>query len=93
VFVDTFDLLLDLVASPDLGRWRWKDEDEYVHGLRLGVVSDAEHVQVERAREEVVALLERRSGPFAIGAATWTASPTWPVPTLPGGAARAAAGG
>ncbi|MFJ5116128.1 DUF402 domain-containing protein [Streptomyces sp. NPDC088551] len=37
---DTFDLTVDLVVTPDLTRWEWKDEDEYAHVRRLGIVSD-----------------------------------------------------
>ena len=84
---DTFDLLVDLVVAPDLSRWEWKDEDEYAQGRRLGVVSDADHRAVERAREEAVALIEARGGPFA-ASPPWRAAapaPDRPTPTLPGG--------
>ncbi|MEU2956641.1 DUF402 domain-containing protein, partial [Streptomyces xanthochromogenes] len=37
---DTLDLTVDLVVAPDLTRWEWKDEDEYAHLRRLGIVSD-----------------------------------------------------
>ncbi|MDX6428935.1 MAG: hypothetical protein QOE54_1301, partial [Streptosporangiaceae bacterium] len=36
--VDTFDLFLDLVVNPDLSSWVWKDEEEYLHSRRLGIV-------------------------------------------------------
>ncbi|MEU4272938.1 DUF402 domain-containing protein [Streptomyces sp. NPDC026092] len=39
---DTFDLTVDLVVTPDLTRWEWKDEDDYAHVRRLGIVSDTE---------------------------------------------------
>ncbi|WP_405995817.1 DUF402 domain-containing protein [Streptomyces sp. NBC_00986] len=85
---DTFDLLLDLVVAPDLSRWDWKDEDEYAHGRRLGVVSEADHREVERAREEVAAMIEGSVGPFAAerGLGTWRYEPHWPDPQLPTGA-------
>lgn len=63
--IDTFDLLLDLVVAPDLSRWDWKDEDEYAHGRRLGLIGDQEHRRVEGARARAVALLESGGGPFA----------------------------
>ena len=87
VFVDTFDLLLDLVASPDLDRWQWKDEEEFGHGCRLGVVSEAERRAVEAARGEVVGLLEQQAGPFAAGAQNWSPAAAWAAPVLPAGAA------
>ncbi|MFF5303016.1 DUF402 domain-containing protein [Streptomyces sp. NPDC013161] len=82
---DTFDLLLDLVVAPDLSRWDWKDEDEYAHGRRLGVVSEADHLAVEKARDEVVAMIEGSAGPFATerGLGTWRYEPHWPDPQLP----------
>jgi Protein of unknown function (DUF402) len=82
---DTFDLLLDLVVAPDLSDWQWKDEDEYAQGRRLGIVDDTDHRAVEQAREQVVALIERRQGPFAedAGWADWRSDPAWPTPVLP----------
>ena len=82
---DTFDLLLDLVVAPDLSRWDWKDEDEYAQGRRLGVVSEADHRAVEKAREEAVAMIEGSVGPFAAerGLGTWRYEPHWPDPQLP----------
>ena len=80
---DTFDLLVDLVVEPD-GTWRWKDEDEYAHGRRLGLIDDAEHRAVQAAREEALALVESRSGLFGEDAAgPWLPQPHWPRPTLP----------
>ena len=80
--VDTFDLMLDLVAAPDLSSWRWKDEDEYAYGRRLGVIGDDEHRQVEAARERAVALVESRGGPLGEHWSSWRADPGWPLPVL-----------
>ncbi|WP_240508873.1 DUF402 domain-containing protein [Streptomyces agglomeratus] len=38
---DTFDLTVDLVVDPDLTGWQWKDEDEYAHVRRLGIITDS----------------------------------------------------
>lgn len=82
---DTFDLLLDLVVAPDLSRWDWKDEGEYAHGRRLGVVSEADHRAVQQAREEAVAMIEEHGGPFEAEAnwRDWHPEPSLPTPTLP----------
>ena len=61
--IDTFDLLLDLVVTADLSEYRWKDEDEYAHGCRLGLIDDALHRRVDAAGEQVVALIESPRGP------------------------------
>jgi predicted RNA-binding protein associated with RNAse of E/G family len=80
---DTLDLALDLVVDPD-GGWRWKDEDEYAHCRRLGLVTDAEHAAVGRAREEALDLVRRRAGVFAEDpGASWRPDPAWPLPALP----------
>lgn len=81
--IDTFDLFLDLVITPDLSTYSWKDEDEYGHARRLGVVDEATHRQVERARGLVLAQLHDRTGPFAPDPAAWTLPPEGPLPTLP----------
>jgi predicted RNA-binding protein associated with RNAse of E/G family len=80
--VDTFDLMLDLVIEPDLSL-RWKDEDEYAQGRRLGIIPDDEHKQVQLAREEVIGLFEERSGPFDDRWHTWRPETNWPLPVLP----------
>ncbi|MFD0021646.1 DUF402 domain-containing protein [Streptomyces sp. NPDC058382] len=82
---DTFDLTVDLVITPDLAGWEWKDEDEYAHVRRLGIVSDTEHRAVDAARAEVHAMLADRTGVFADAErwAAWHWEPTWPTPRLP----------
>lgn len=81
--IDTFDLLLDLVVAPDLSSWRWKDEDEYAQGRRLGLIDEAEHRRVEQARLRALALIESGGGPFAQDWLDWRVQPDWPLPTLP----------
>lgn len=82
---DTFDLTVDLVIDPDLGRWHWKDEDEYAHVRRLGIITDLEHRAVEDARGQILGMLAEGSGPFADAAAwrSWRWNPDWPNPRLP----------
>jgi protein associated with RNAse G/E len=82
--VDTFDVMIDLEAAPDLSSWWWKDEDEYAELCRLGVVGDDEIRQIEAARERAVALVESRGGPLAEDWSSWRADPAWPIPVLPG---------
>ncbi|TLS45386.1 DUF402 domain-containing protein [Streptomyces montanus] len=81
---ETFDLTVDLVIDPDLTRLHWKDEDEYAHVRRLGIVTDADHQAVELARSRVVAILEDRAGPFADAErwAAWRWDVAWPPPAL-----------
>ena len=79
---DTSDLALDLVIQPD-GTRGWKDEDEYAHHLRLGLITDTEHAAVQAAREEAVALVETRGDMFAESAPQrWLPDPAWATPSL-----------
>jgi predicted RNA-binding protein associated with RNAse of E/G family len=84
--IDTFDLLLDLVVRPDRSQWEWKDEDECALGRRLGLISEAEHGRVERARERAIAMVEAGSGPFAQEVAARPPDVRGLVPVLPPGA-------
>lgn len=81
--IDTLDLLVDLVVTPDLSAFRWKDEDEYAQGRRLGLITDALHRRVEAARQHVMSLVESRQGPFAEDWSSWWPDPSWPLPALP----------
>lgn len=79
---DTSDLALDLVVDPD-GARRWKDEDEYAHHRRLGLITQVEHTAVRAAREEAVALVEARGDLFADPAVRrWLPDPGWSPPSL-----------
>lgn len=80
--IDTCDHLIDLVINPD-GTHRWKDEDEYVQGRQLGVVTDAEHGEIERAKDQAFAMFEQRSGPFDERWLHWRRDPAWALPVLP----------
>lgn len=62
---------VDLVVTSDLSRWTWKDEDEYAHVRRLGIIDDTEHQAVDDAHAQVFGMLAARSGPFA-AAERWT---------------------
>jgi hypothetical protein len=81
--VDTLDMLLDLVVHPDL-TWTWKDEDEYAHALRLGIITPTDATAIDAARSEALALVESAAPPFTSDWSLWRPSPVWPTPTLPG---------
>ncbi|WP_050993706.1 DUF402 domain-containing protein [Streptomyces violaceusniger] len=61
---ETFDLTIDLLIASDLSSWQWKDEDEYAHVRRMGIVSDIEHQAVDLARTQALAMLQARAGLF-----------------------------
>jgi hypothetical protein len=78
---DTSDWILDVVASPDLSGWMWKDEDELLEVRRLGLYSDTHVDRIRAAGTEVIELIEHRDPVFDTWA-SWRASDDWPVPVL-----------
>ncbi|GAB3408670.1 ribonuclease FAU-1 family protein [Flindersiella endophytica] len=92
VGVDTWDLTIDLIFNPD-GTHRWKDVEEYAQARHLGIITDAEHAEVEDAKEQAFAMFEHREGPFEERWLGWQRNPDWPIPTLPEGALAVPAAG
>lgn len=87
VGVDTWDLTIDLIFDPD-GTHHWKDVEEYAQARHLGLITDAEHAEIEQAKGQAFAMFDRREGPFDERWLTWRRDPTWPVPALPEDALR-----
>ncbi|CAM5655282.1 hypothetical protein GCM10010222_13710 [Streptomyces tanashiensis] len=79
------------VVDAGLDHYEWKDEDEYAHVRRLGIITDTEHRAVDAAREETLGMLASRTGVFADADrwATWRWNEAWPTPYLPGSAEAA----
>ncbi|MFJ6385914.1 DUF402 domain-containing protein [Kitasatospora sp. NPDC092039] len=87
--IDTMDLALDLVVTPDFSGHHWKDQEEYAQLRRLGVVDDYTAGQIDRARGRAIGMLDDQAGPFAAGWPRWEPDPALPLPTLPSGADEA----
>lgn len=72
---DTTDHALDVVVAPD-GSWSWKDEDELVEAVALGILTPAEARGVRAEGERVIA--ER---PWPTGWEEWRPPDDWhPLP-------------
>jgi hypothetical protein len=82
---DYLDQELDVIVSPDLERWRWKDEEKFEALVRDG------HIRRERARElraigeEVVRTRREPGSLFTLGWDRWQPPADWTVPTVPDG--------
>lgn len=81
---DYIDLLLDVIASPDLSEWRWDDEDELEKVVKAGLISPLKVATLYREGERVVAWLQSGKSPFN-GWEKWCPDPSWQIPTLPVG--------
>jgi hypothetical protein len=70
------------VFNPD-GTHHWKDVDEYAQGRQLGLVTDAQDTEIERAKDQAFAMFEQRTGPFDERWLSWRLDPAWTLPVLP----------
>jgi hypothetical protein len=79
---DTMDNMLDIVISPDMTRWEWKDADEFSEAHKAGFYSSEKAAAVRAEGEKAVGLItsERRS--FYEGWGKWRADPKWELPKL-----------
>jgi hypothetical protein len=82
---DTMDQILDIVISPDLSRWRWKDEDEFADAERIGVYSPKEAQSIRDEGEKVIELLRTKAAPFCGGWEEWVPPKEWSIPGFPQG--------
>ncbi|GAA3798954.1 DUF402 domain-containing protein [Cellulomonas soli] len=68
---ETLDHVLDIVVAPDLSWWRWKDEDELLAAVELGVLTAEEASAIRATGEVVIAAVERGDPPWDLTWATW----------------------
>jgi hypothetical protein len=76
-FVDTTDQALDVLAFPD-GTWRWKDEDELLEAVELGIWTEAEADEIRAEGERVIA-----ESPWPTGWEDWRPPAEWTPLGLP----------
>ena len=76
------DQMLDLVVSPNLSQWHWKDEAELEMEVARGLLTRAEAVAVRAEGDRVVHMLEERATSFSDGWESWRPDPAWRVPGL-----------
>jgi hypothetical protein len=79
---DTMDNMLDVVVSPDMSEWKWKDDDEFAEAERVGFYSHEKACEIWAEAERAVKLmtLERRA--FYKEWTMWQAKPEWDPPNL-----------
>lgn len=82
---DTMDLALDVLATPDLSRWEWKDIDDLAEFVAHGLLAQAHADEIHAEGERVIAQIEARAGVFAQPWPRWRPDSQWPLPVLPEG--------
>jgi protein associated with RNAse G/E len=80
--VDALDLDLDIVIHPDLS-YEWKDMEDYQKAIQEGMILPEWTKEIDRAKAEVLARLDKRAYPFDGSWLDWRPEPTWSAPTLP----------
>jgi predicted RNA-binding protein associated with RNAse of E/G family len=80
---DYMDQMLDLVVSPDLSSWTWKDEEELDDEVGYGLMTREQAAEVRREGDRVLDLIRAKASPFGDGWDAWRPDPTWPIPGFP----------
>ena len=82
---DYMDQTLDIIVSPDLSKWRWKDEGELARAVDLGLFTSLEANDIRSAGEHALTLFLARRPPFDRDWDQWRPPADWTVPALPDG--------
>ncbi len=79
---DTMDNMLDIIISPDMTEWKWKDDDEFMEAQKAGFYSSKRARDIQSEGEKAVRLItsERRS--LYEEWKEWQADPEWELPKL-----------
>lgn len=79
---DTKDNMLDIVISPDMNTWRWKDDDEFVEAQKVGFYSAEKAREIWAEGEKAIHLITNERRALYEQWEKWQANPTWELPTL-----------
>jgi len=79
---DFFDQILDIIASPDISTWQWKDEDELSEARIVGLISDQEFHEIKSNGTKAVEFLQGGHSPF-LAWERWLPDSQWSIPQLP----------
>ena len=79
---DTMDNMLDVVISPDMNEWKWKDDDEFAEAQKVGFYSREKAHEIWAEGERAVKLVTSERRLMYEKWATWQANPEWSLPKL-----------
>jgi hypothetical protein len=77
------DHILDIVMSPDMRKWYWKDEDEFAEVQRIGYYSLEAAQAIRKEGERAVRLLTSERRAFYEPWRDRFPDPSWKLPVLP----------
>ena len=78
------DQWLDVIVSPDLASWHWKDEDEFAEAVLLKLISPEKARDMRLQGERIAAWIQSGKSPFNAWK-NWRPDPVWKAPALPVG--------
>ena len=79
---DTMDNMLDVVVSPDMSEWKWKDDDEFAEAEQVGFYSHETAREIWAEGEKAARLLTSERRDFYQQWQNWQANPEWEIPKL-----------
>jgi uncharacterized protein DUF402 len=79
---DTMDHMLDIVVSPDMSSWRWKDQDEFEEAAAIGYYSPEEAREIRTAGTTALRLLTSVRNDLYEAWRNWEPDPAWSLPEL-----------
>jgi protein associated with RNAse G/E len=79
---DTMDNMLDIIVSPDMSEWKWKDEDEFAEAERIGFYSHEKAREIRAVGEKAVKLVTLARRSFYERWKMWQAKTNWEIPIL-----------
>ena len=79
---DTMDHILDIVVSPDMTKWYWKDEDEFAEAGRIGYYSPEQMQAIRSEGKRALRLLSSERRPFYESWMNLSPDPSWKLPAL-----------
>jgi len=79
---DTKDNMLDVVISPDMTTWHWKDDREFVESQKVSFYSDEKAREIRAEGERAIQLITNDRRSFYKQWEKWQANPEWEIPKL-----------
>jgi len=79
---DTMDNMLDVVISPDMTEWEWKDDDEFTEAQKVGYYSAEKAHEIWSEGERAIRLITSEKRSNYEKWKTWQANPDWELPKL-----------
>lgn len=79
---DTMDNMLDVVISPDMSTWGWKDDDEFIAAQNIGFYSPEKARDIWSEGERAVQLITKERRDLYKKWEMWQANPEWELPIL-----------